>query len=315
MSVRRNNEEVRRIVCDLGYDLLEEYVSEKGSRKIIIRDREGYEYDTYLSKLINSDQGLHIVDSRSPLKTLKNIQLWLFINKPEIELCVSNETYLGAHKKLTFYHNASKCQETFEASWHQIHSLNSNCSVCEGRQVGKCNTVAYLRPDLVLEWHPKNILTPKDVTVSSAKKIYWVCLGCGYGENKEWFVSPNDRTGKECSCPKCSSSKGEKKIETFLRTNNIDYVFQKKFSDCRNLLALPFDFGIPLKNKKWLLIEYQGKQHFQPIGFFGGKKQFALQRRLDKIKENYCKDNNISLLTIPYWKFNEIENILSEIFK
>ena len=30
----------------------------------------------------------------------------------------------------------------------------------------------------------------------------------------------------------------------------------------------------------------------------------------DKIKDKYCVDNNIKLLRIPYWEFENIENIL-----
>ena len=36
-----------------------------------------------------------------------------------------------------------------------------------------------------------------------------------------------------------------------------------------------------------------------------------IQKR-DNIKTEYCKDNNITLIRIPYWDFNNIENILKE---
>ena len=32
----------------------------------------------------------------------------------------------------------------------------------------------------------------------------------------------------------------------------------------------------------------------------------------DLIKTNFCKDNNISLIRIPYWEFNNISNILDQ---
>lgn len=34
------------------------------------------------------------------------------------------------------------------------------------------------------------------------------------------------------------------------------------------------------------------------------------RKRLDKIKEKYCEDNNIKLITIPYWEKNNIEKYL-----
>ena len=35
----------------------------------------------------------------------------------------------------------------------------------------------------------------------------------------------------------------------------------------------------------------------------------------DQIKNKYCKDNNITLIRIPYWDFDNIENILKEHLK
>ena len=35
-----------------------------------------------------------------------------------------------------------------------------------------------------------------------------------------------------------------------------------------------------------------------------------MQKEHDKRKRNYAKDNNIKLLEIWYWDFNNIENIL-----
>lgn len=55
-----------------------------------------------------------------------------------------------------------------------------------------------------------------------------------------------------------------------------------------------------LQNKKFA-IEYNGRQHFEPITFFGGEEEFKTQQERDKRKEKYCEDNNIDLLVIPYW--------------
>ena len=63
-------------------------------------------------------------------------------------------------------------------------------------------------------------------------------------------------------CPKCWSTKGERKIEYFLHSNNIVFETEKRFSDCRGTLPLPFDFWLPVNN---LLIEYDGEIHFKYI--------------------------------------------------
>ena len=49
-------------------------------------------------------------------------------------------------------------------------------------------------------------------------------------------------------------------------------------------------------------IEYQGKQHFEPIEYFGGKESFdALQER-DKLKQELSLKNGIKLVYINYWE-------------
>ncbi|MGF2054700.1 hypothetical protein [Vagococcus fluvialis] len=46
--------------------------------------------------------------------------------------------------------------------------------------------------------------------------------------------------------------------------------------------------------------EYQGKQHFEPIDFFGGESKFIVQRSNDIKKENICQDNNVKLYKVNY---------------
>jgi hypothetical protein len=57
------------------------------------------------------------------------------------------------------------------------------------------------------------------------------------------------------------------------------------------------------------LIEYNGEQHY--IDKFG-KEKFIQQQRNDKMKHEYCNRKNIKLINIPYWEFDNIENILRE---
>ena len=44
-----------------------------------------------------------------------------------------------------------------------------------------------------------------------------------------------------------------------------------------------------------LAIEYDGKQHYSPINFFGGNDGFNIQSKRDLIKTEYCIKNYIEL--------------------
>lgn len=98
-------------------------------------------------------------------------------------------------------------------------------------------------------------------------------------------------------CPFCKSSRGERIVNLWLKSHNIQAVYQKKFCDCKDQLPLPFDFYLPNYN---LLIEYDGEQHYKPSQFFGGEEAYKIRHKHDLIKNKYCEDNNINLLRIPY---------------
>ena len=75
---------------------------------------------------------------------------------------------------------------------------------------------------------------------------------------------------------------------------------------------LPFDFYIPDLN---ITIEYDGRQHYEIIDYFGGLDGFIDTKIRDTIKTIYCKENNIKLIRIPYWDFDKIEKILEKELK
>ena len=39
---------------------------------------------------------------------------------------------------------------------------------------------------------------------------------------------------------------------------------------------------------------------FEPVERFGGVENYILRKKLDKIKNEYCKNNNIHLIRISY---------------
>ena len=111
-------------------------------------------------------------------------------------------------------------------------------------------------------------------------------------------------------CRRCHGrfqSKGEIRIDDYLKNKGIDYKREYRFED---LDGHRFDFFIPEKN---LLIEFDGEQHFKAIDFFGGKTELEVQKRRDCIKNQYAKEKGIHLVRIPYTKRNNIEKILNEI--
>lgn len=126
-------------------------------------------------------------------------------------------------------------------------------------------------------------------------------------KNHEPYEIKFDNFKQGYRCPYCKKIVNEEKIADILSFNNLDFKRQYRFDDCRNKLPLPFDFYLPQQN---LCIEYNGEQHYKLNRFNMDLLDLMNRKRLDKIKEKYCKDNNIKLITIPYWEKNNIEKIL-----
>ena len=118
---------------------------------------------------------------------------------------------------------------------------------------------------------------------------------------------PKDHINQKQGCPSCCISKGEKVIKEYLIKNNIHYIREYKFDKCINPKTnkkLPFDFYLPNYN---LCIEYHGEQHYKKIEFFEKRSGgFVELKKRDKIKEKFCKLNNINYIKISYKEFNQI---------
>ena len=143
--------------------------------------------------------------------------------------------------------------------------------------------------------------------VNNQSKVIIVCKIHGDFEQ----VSSSHLSG--AGCPHCFESKGEKKISKFLDLNEIEYVRQKKFDDCVGIrYKLPFDFYLP---KYRTAIEFDGKQHYEPMEFFGGSEAYNRLKVNDKIKSDYCEDNYIDLIRIRYDQIDRVFEILKESLK
>ena len=192
-----------------------------------------------------------------------------------------------------------------DIGWYHLKTCAVGCAFCTGRYK--------TTEDFIKEI---NIINP-DVEIigeytGSENHVDCRCKICG----NTW--SPIGRSLKNGQgCPICTSSKGEIKIKRFLDNNKIVYVTQKTFDECVYKEKLRFDFYLPDYN---ILIEYDGEQHFKPVdfankGFSWANEIFKYNQIKDEIKNVYCKNNNIKLVRIPYWKFDNIDTILaSEIY-
>lgn len=139
--------------------------------------------------------------------------------------------------------------------------------------------------------------------------VRWVCQ-CQCGRYTEVYAN-NLKRGNSQTCGFClEKSHGNIKIEKILSNANIEFEREQRFDTCRDINELPFDFYV----MKAYLIEYDGIQHFEDVG---GYFDLELIKKHDKIKNEWCKENNIPLIRIPYTIYDELclEDLLLETSK
>lgn len=196
--------------------------------------------------------------------------------------------YVNTHTKILH-----RCKiDGYEWNVEPAHILiGDNCPICAKISRMKKQTKShdeYIKE--VAEINPNIEVIEK--YINAYTKILHKCKIDGY----EWYAAPSNILTRG-SCPKCTSSYGERDISEYLIGHKINYLCQYRFDDCKNQRTLPFDFYLPDYN---CCIEYDGIQHFEPIDYFGGIESLQATQYNDFIKTQYCENNNIVLLRIKY---------------
>lgn len=153
--------------------------------------------------------------------------------------------------------------------------------------------------------------------VSRNKNWRWSLCQCDCGSDPIEVPNNQLRTGQKKSCG-CLTSLGEETIEKVLRENSIHYIKEYSFSDLRDDIShrmYRFDFAIFENDILQYLIEFDGSQHYvETSGSWKNKRTLEDIQRIDEIKNDYCRKNNIKLKRIPYFNLSYItfDNIISD---
>ena len=199
----------------------------------------------------------------------------------------------------------------FDFEWKaSINSRNrgTGCPYLAGKAVWPgFNDLATTNPELAAQWHPtKNgNLRPTQVTANSNRKVWWLYPyddpNTGKHSVFEWQATVYNRNNG-AGCPYLTMYKGEEYIKQYLQENNTVYYAQQKFSNLFGINngKLSYDFAIPDAKSRFILIEYNGIQHYESDEFFGGEEQFKKQQEHDRRKREYAKQHGYKLITIKY---------------
>ena len=193
----------------------------------------------------------------------------------------------------------NKCGNIFEQipSNHIHKTSKQGCPFCYGNV--KTTTEEFIQKSKQI-WG-ENVYDYSEVNyVNNRIKVKLKCIK----HNNIFFQSPKKHyIGQGCKfCEQ--KSKGEDIIDKLLTENNILFIREYRFKDCKYKNVLPFDFYLPKYNT---VIEFQGIQHFEQNK--RNKHETLEERKVkDQIKRDYCKTNKIKEIEIRY-----DENILTKL--
>lgn len=292
---RKTNEQFKKEVFDLvgdEYVFLEPYVNT--NTKIKVKHNTcGHIYDVAPAKFLLGRRCPYCNGNHK--KTDAEF-------KQEVYDLVGNEymfvdSYQGANNKIKVKH--SKCGHIYEVTPSNF-LRGSRCPFCYQNSKPKSNNYFKQEVKAIVGDEYKFL----DTYVDAEVKLRVKHEKCGniYKVRPRVFL-------EGYRCPYCKEPKGEIIIAKVLDMFAIHYEAQKTFSDLRDTQPLSYDFYIPSQR---ILIEYQGRQHYQPIDYFGGVKRFKYQKKHDKRKLDYANTNNYNLITIPYTEdtFSKIKKYL-----
>ena len=208
-------------------------------------------------------------------------------------------------KKDVYWHCKCDCGNEKDISGNALKTGYTKSCGCLNKELASQRTLI----DLTGEKFGK--LTVLYKVTNIGERVKWHCkCDCG----KECDVLAYLLTkGFTSSCGCLGASKGETIIEALLKDYKIPFETEKTFSTLKfpdtNAFGR-FDFWV----NNLYLIEFDGIQHYQSTSGWNTEEHFKQVQKRDCYKNQWCKDNNIPLIRIPYTHLNELclEDLLLE---
>ncbi|MCQ6276300.1 DUF2726 domain-containing protein [Bacillus sp. V3B] len=221
--------------------------------------------------------------------------------------------YINTNTNITMIHK--ECGKPFEVTPKNFIHRGDRCSNKECRYKRMADKLSLTTEEFKARVYEQVkdeyiVLGDWDGANNNIKLFHTVC-------EQEIDMTPNNFYHHKKRCVYCSDSKGERAIMEWLTKNSFRFIKEfKGFKDCRHKRVLPFDYAVFNEDESILtLIEFHGIHHYKAVKGWGGRGKLERAQLTDGIKRNYCLSNNIRVLVIPYWEFDNIDSILDKYLK
>lgn len=228
-------------------------------------------------------------------KSFANHEKCQYLDKTKTNI---NPRYVfrSAHIKLPFKCNI--CNHLFEKSLNSLAVHNSWCPycctgehiLCNNNDCQFCFNRSFAKHEKSKYWNYNlnNNISPRNVTISTGMKYWFDCNKCGNVFNTRLC----EITTRNTWCNICKN-KTEVKLLDWLKSQNYNVTFQKKFDWCKKQFCLPFDYYLEDLN---IIIELDGSQHYEDKKCWNSK--YLDVQENDKYKSDLALLHNISVIRI-----------------
>ncbi len=188
----------------------------------------------------------------------------------------AGEVFLQSNKKVKF--NCPDCEHEYETTPNHYYNRGKSCSFCDNKQLCSndgcqvCFNKSFASHERANCWSSKNTISARSLFKGSNTKCKFNCDKC-----KCEFESALYNVLTGYWCPFCKN-KTEGKLLEFLTSHYSNCKAQLRFNWCRFSKTnniMPFDFLIGGDHK--LLIELDGRQHFQQISNWDSPEEVQLK--------------------------------------
>jgi hypothetical protein len=206
--------------------------------------------------------------------------------------------FKGTSSKKVWWKCSKGSDHEFESTIGQRTRENRGCPYCSGHKLSITNRLDIVAPEIAEQFSDTLNLPKKasDFTTGSNTKVWWKCKN---PDHRPWKAPVASRIRQAIGCYICNQ---EERFASESRLFDIVKEIYPKYKIERTIRpdwldGLEIDIYIP---ELQLAIEYQGKQHYEPVEFFGGEKSFKNRVILDEKKRKILKERSIHLLE---WKY------------
>ncbi|MED1404899.1 zinc-ribbon domain-containing protein [Bacillus mycoides] len=209
------------------------------------------------------------------------------------------DKYISSQQKIK--HKCNICNNEWDVIPNNLLK-GQGCPVCE-------NAIRHIKSRKTNDEYVKEVFEKHGDTIivisnygQNKHKVKHKCNTC----NNEWEALPTNIL-KGSGCPKCNESRGEKLITIILESLNVSFDSQVSFAKLgfNKHPRLTCDFIVYGDNKPIFVIEYNGRQHYEPLEFFGGLEGYEKTKKRDNIKRKMLREKGIQVIDIPYTETKE----------